>query len=899
MFMTSLCDGLTMYKPKHAPSNILALGSGFRTWSVEAAQAWPKCNIIGHSVLYDCPDFSSLFKSKHVDGRVTFHTRDIVSGLDYPDDTFDLVRVSYCSLSLAEKEWHIIIKEIHRVLKPGGVLEVTEDDLIFPGVRESDLHSPPPSPLMLQPKSSASLLAPLPKERRSSFLRLHRDNSVDPAALSSATLSSSYGGEKSSSQDVFTSSREPPPRLDMTFDPIAPEHPLDPLDHSRLWHAWHEMLSMRSISPQPTSVLPLYLSMFFDDFRALPALDIFMPASSTASTRSSPRSSKEDVKSSRSSRTRSGQMIDPAPYRQLGRPTVKEEVDANSVLSGNSPAHFISAWAPMHLARTVAAIRCCKEAIWEAYDRLYGNGPTITPVAGRDRDPKQPVKGTARDEFEVVWFNWESDMLSRVNMRETVSSTLQWSEPATEAPDLRIWRDSLWAQGTSATSPLLDTGRQSTGIDSLSPNNSHYQRFDRNCIVSSCFLSHAVLSHPRLPALLCCTLPMADTDKAGAAAEKPRSTAEADITKYKTAADIVNSVVKKLVGLSVEGAKVLDLCIEGDKLIEEGTGAVYNKAPKGVKVPKGLAFPTSVSVNNCVAHFSPLASDPLSSQTLAKGDVVKIHIGAHIDGFAAITAETLVVGASEAEPVSGRRADVLRAAWTAAEAAMRLVKVGNKNWQVSDAVSKVAAAWDCKPVEGMLSCQQTQNVIDGKKRIILNPSEQQKRDFETVTFAENEVYGIDILISSGEDGKARLEESRTTIYQRDHTVTYQLKMKTSRAVFSEVQTKAGPFPFNVRVLEDEKRGRLGLQEAVQHSLVKPYEVIYTPSNTFVAGFHFTIALLAGGPSLLTHPPVWYKPELVKTEKDLEDEELKELLTKKLRETKKKNKKKAEGEGEAA
>lgn len=48
---------------------------------------------------------------------------------------------------------------------------------------------------------------------------------------------------------------------------------------------------------------------------------------------------------------------------------------------------------------------------------------------------------------------------------------------------------------------------------------------------------------------------------------------------------------------------------------------------------------------------------------------------------------------------------------------------------------------------------------------------------------------------------------------------------------------------------------------------------------------------------MTHPPVWYKPELVKTEKELEDPELKELLTKKLREDKKKNKKKAEGDAE--
>ena len=73
-------------------------------------------------------------------------------------------------------------------------------------------------------------------------------------------------------------------------------------------------------------------------------------------------------------------------------------------------------------------------------------------------------------------------------------------------------------------------------------------------------------------------------------------------------------------------------------------------------------------------------------------------------------------------------------------------------------------------------------------------------------------------------------------------------------------------------------------------------ISYTPPNTFVGGFHFTIALLPAGPLLLTHPPLWYKPELVKTEKELEDEELKELLTKPLRE-KKAKKKKAATEGE--
>ena len=45
--------------------------------------------------------------------------------------------------------------------------------------------------------------------------------------------------------------------------------------------------------------------------------------------------------------------------------------------------------------------------------------------------------------------------------------------------------------------------------------------------------------------------------------------------------------MKKLVAGCTEGASVLELCVQGHKLIEEGTGAVFNKAVKGVKVQKG------------------------------------------------------------------------------------------------------------------------------------------------------------------------------------------------------------------------------------------------------------------------------------------------------------------------
>lgn len=89
---------------------------------------------------------------------------------------------------------------------------------------------------------------------------------------------------------------------------------------------------------------------------------------------------------------------------------------------------------------------------------------------------------------------------------------------------------------------------------------------------------------------------------------------------------------------------------------------------------KGIAFPTCLSVNNCICHFSPSKNDP--DLLLKEDDVVKIDLGAHIDGFIAVAAHTLVVGATPEKKVTGRKADVILAAYNAAQATLRLVKDG-------------------------------------------------------------------------------------------------------------------------------------------------------------------------------------------------------------------------------
>eukprot|EP00088_Acartia_fossae_P021784 TRINITY_DN2312_c0_g1_i1.p1 TRINITY_DN2312_c0_g1~~TRINITY_DN2312_c0_g1_i1.p1 ORF type:complete len:393 (-),score=89.73 TRINITY_DN2312_c0_g1_i1:303-1481(-) len=357
-------------------------------------------------------------------------------------------------------------------------------------------------------------------------------------------------------------------------------------------------------------------------------------------------------------------------------------------------------------------------------------------------------------------------------------------------------------------------------------------------------------------------------DAANLAADLPTIADDLVVTKYKMAAEIVNRVLKWLVTECKPEASVRDLCIQSDKKLEEGTSSAFKKDKK---VLKGIAFPTCLSVNNVICHYSPLTSEP--DTILADGDMVKIDLGAHIDGFIAVVAHTLVVGENKASPVSGRKADAILAAHLASEAALRLAKPGNETYEVTDTVSKIAEAFECKPVEGMLSHQLEQNRIDGEKTIIQNPSEAQRKEHEKYEFETNEVYAVDVLISTGE-GQGREKNAKITIYKKTED-TYMLKMKTSREFFSKVSKQFGAMPFNLRTMDDEKKARLGVVECVTHKLVEPFQVLYEKDGEYVAQFKFTVLLLPNGPHKITG--LQFDDSLYKSEHSIQDTEIQKLL----------------------
>ncbi|KAG0739696.1 hypothetical protein G6F16_003602 [Rhizopus arrhizus] len=54
---------------------------------------------------------------------------DYVQGLSYADNTFDFVHIRFLVLALREDQWPMTIKELARVTKPGGMIQMTELDI--------------------------------------------------------------------------------------------------------------------------------------------------------------------------------------------------------------------------------------------------------------------------------------------------------------------------------------------------------------------------------------------------------------------------------------------------------------------------------------------------------------------------------------------------------------------------------------------------------------------------------------------------------------------------------------------------------------------------------------------------------------------------------------------------
>lgn len=137
------------------------------------------------------------------------------------------------------------------------------------------------------------------------------------------------------------------------------------------------------------------------------------------------------------------------------------------------------------------------------------------------------------------------------------------------------------------------------------------------------------------------------------------------------------------------------------------------------------------------------------------------------------------------------------------------------------------------------------------------------------------MIGLDVFVSSGE-GKPREDEARCTVFKRELDQVYNLKMKSARAFFVEVNKRFPTLPFSTRALTDQTAAKVGVRECLNHDLLVPYPVLSERAGEFVAQFKATVVVqprstvvIAGGAPLDTAK--------VQSDKAVTDEALTTLL----------------------
>jgi ubiquinone/menaquinone biosynthesis C-methylase UbiE len=128
VLLASLLQG-NFVAPIEQPTSILDIGCGTGRWCQEMATAFPQASVTGIDLVI--PDAAEQGVA-HWPHNCTFVGGNILQGLPFDDEHFDFVHQRLLLGAIPAHRWPELIKELLRVTRSGGWLELIESDAIFP-----------------------------------------------------------------------------------------------------------------------------------------------------------------------------------------------------------------------------------------------------------------------------------------------------------------------------------------------------------------------------------------------------------------------------------------------------------------------------------------------------------------------------------------------------------------------------------------------------------------------------------------------------------------------------------------------------------------------------------------------------------------------------------------------
>jgi methionyl aminopeptidase len=127
----------------------------------------------------------------------------------------------------------------------------------------------------------------------------------------------------------------------------------------------------------------------------------------------------------------------------------------------------------------------------------------------------------------------------------------------------------------------------------------------------------------------------------------------------------------------------ISMCVPGAKIIDIAEAIEKRTVERGAKP----SFPPNISINQIAAHYTPKFDDKTE---LSKGDIVKIDVGASVDGYLSDTAASVAVGEKDNKLVNSTK--------EALEAVVKMIKPGMAIHEISTVIDDTISSSGFSPI---------------------------------------------------------------------------------------------------------------------------------------------------------------------------------------------------------
>ena len=277
---------------------------------------------------------------------------------------------------------------------------------------------------------------------------------------------------------------------------------------------------------------------------------------------------------------------------------------------------------------------------------------------------------------------------------------------------------------------------------------------------------------------------------------------------YLEAGRIASRVLSRSVPLVKTGALFL-------RVVEEVEDLVRNEGA-------GLAFPLNLSVNEAAAHDTASEGD---DRVFAAGDVVKMDLGVHLEGYIADTAGSVDLG---------ENGPLVRAPRAALEKAITLVKPGVLTGDLGGAIQGEIEVMGLRPVANL-----TGHGL-GRYEIHTPPTIPNVRTNGGAILREGMVFAIEPFASTGTGFVS--DGPRVQIFQQ--VLERPARLPAAKRVLEQVRERHG-LPFARRWLSGDKLD-ITLSGLVRSGHLHAYPVLRDVPGSLVSQAEHTIIVTGDG-----------------------------------------------------